>query len=214
MKDLYCISGLGADHRLFAHLAIPGYRLVAVPWVPHTATDDMASYAAKLFKTIPAENPAIAGFSLGGMLATEMCLQNGLTNVLLISSAKTKKELGYDSRILKWLSRSEVIPEPMFGHPFSLGLYLLGARSDEEKALLQQVIRDSSPAFVKHCVDMLLHWQNDTIPAAVKHIHGTADLVIRPDGVYADAWVTDGSHLMIYNRASEVSSQLAAWLPA
>lgn len=208
-RKIYCISGLGADHRFFTKLSIPGYTLVPVPWVPHSEDDTLPTYAMKMYASIPEEHPTIIGLSFGGMLATEIHKKVPQTRVMLVSSAKTKGELGYDSALLRWLSRAEVIPAAWFVDPNAFILFMLGAETDEEKAMFREMISAGDPSFVKWCAHAILHWENETVPEGLFHVHGTADRVIRPGNVQPDKWVKDGSHIMIYNRPEAVAQALA-----
>jgi len=210
--NIYCISGLGADHRLFSQLQIPGCRFVAVPWVPWHEEDHMTSYAKRMFQTIPEENPIVLGLSFGGMLTTEIAKAFTVRKAIIVSSAKTRNEAGYKNSFINWLNRSQLVPANLFNYPFRFELFSLGAETQKERSLLRNVIRDGNPAFVKSCVNALLTWENDTIPAGIVHIHGTKDRVLYPGNVHPDHWVQGGSHIMIYNRAAEVSGLIAAHL--
>ncbi len=214
MKKIFCISGLGADHRIFKNIYIAGFELVPVPWLPIHKTDNMSSYALRLAQTIPDPEPIILGLSLGGMLATEIRKQQSVSKVIIISSAKTKKELGYNNKLLVWLSRINIVPNFIFNKTALFQMYFLGASTKDEKSLMKQIIRESDPTFVKHAIDMLLNWCNDTIPKGITHIHGTADRVIYPKNVHPDYWIKSGSLIMIYNKADEVNMILKEILSA
>ncbi len=212
MKNIYCISGLGADHRLFMNISVPGYNLVPVPWVPLDAQDEMSGYAMKMAKTIPEKGPIILGLSLGGMLAIEIAKAMPVGKVIIVSSAKTRAELGYDNMFFRLFGRAGILPEAIINRTSSLQLYFLGAQSEDDRQLLKAVIRDADPVFVKRAVDMLLRWENASIPDRITHIHGTGDRTIRPSNVHPDHWVEGGSHIMIYNRADEINKLLAGCL--
>ena len=77
----------------------------------------MNTYATKMAQIIIEPNPIIIGFSFGGMLATELAKQHPDWKIFIISSAKTRAELGYDNNLLKWVSRNEIIPAPLFNIP-------------------------------------------------------------------------------------------------
>ena len=205
MQRIYCISGLGADHRLFKNLSIEHYELVPLPWAPYDRTDNMSSYADKMAKNIPGENAIIIGLSFGGMLAIEIAKKHPAWKIFLVSSAKTTSELGYNSSFLRWVSRKEVIPSIFFNRPSFIRLFLLGAQNAEEKKLISLIMRNSDRDFNRWSVNTLLTWNNLTYPQNITHIHGTSDKVIRPANVHPDHWIEKGSHIMIYNRAREVS---------
>ena len=73
MTTIHCISGLGADQRIFQKLQIPGAVLKPVPWPDFDKYDELACYAQKVAALIP-EGPdeVILGLSFGGMLASEI----------------------------------------------------------------------------------------------------------------------------------------------
>ena len=195
---------------MFANLRIDGYNLVPVPWVPHEEADTLSSYAMKMASSIPEANPMILGLSFGGMLTVEIAKNMPVSAALLVSSAKTGTESGYRQKILQ--NALTFIPEFLFVNPHPVQLYHLGAKTSEEKDLLRKVISQADPKFVKWAVGALLHWNNTEYPPSIYHIHGTNDKVIYPDKIKPNVWITDGSHIMIYNRAVEVSIVIRAYL--
>ena len=205
VKNIYCISGLGADHRFFGNLRIDGYSFLPVPWVAFSSDDDMRSYALKMYHSIPEKDPLILGLSFGGMLTVEMCNSGVIQKGIIVSSAKTKTELGYSNPVLKMVYDLKILPAKLFTTPFNIVLYSLGANTNEEKTLLRDIISKSDPAFVTWCIKTLLSWENMEIPSGISHIHGTADRTISPKYITTDYWVDGGSHIMVYNRGEEIS---------
>jgi pimeloyl-ACP methyl ester carboxylesterase len=212
MKNIYCISGLGADYRLFCNLEVEGYHFVTLPWADFDNSDDMSTYAEKMYRMIPEPEPIILGLSFGGMLTTEICKIHEVRQAFVVSSAKTRAELGY--QIPSWFvhGTTSVLPLASFNTPFWFALDRLGAQTDEEKKLLRQVMSDANPKFVKWCIKTLLSWTNTEVPAGIIHIHGTKDRVIPGSKVNANHWIKDGSHIMIYNRAAEINKLISSAL--
>ncbi len=205
MKKIYCISGLGADHRLFGKLSIPGYELVPMPWLPFDTNDDMVSYASKMATLIDDKAAVIIGLSFGGMLATEIAKTHPDYKAFLVSSAKQTSEIKiHGGAVSKWLIRSMIVPPSLLNIPSFTTLRYLGAITKEEKTLLSMLIRDSDGKFMKWALKAVASWQNEIIPSNVVQIHGTADKTIPSAGVHPDFWIEGGSHIMIYNRAEEV----------
>jgi len=206
MKNIYCISGIGADHRLFKKLSVPGYTLVALPWVPFESNDNMASYAMKMFACIPEKSPVIIGLSFGGMLAIEIAKAHPECTVFIVSSAKKSSEVKiHGGALSRWLIRSMVLPARFFIIPSATAIYYLGAQDEGEKQLLRQIMRDSNGRFMKWALKAIATWHNDVLPAGGVHIHGTNDKTIPSSGVHPDYWIEGGGHTMIYNRADEVA---------
>ena len=205
MKKIYCISGLGADHRLFGKLSIPGYELIPMPWLPFDTNDDMVSYASKMATLINDKAAIIIGLSFGGMLATEIAKTHPDYKAFLVSSAKIVSEIKiHGGAVSKWLIRSMIVPPSLLNIPSFTTLRYLGAITKEEKTLLSLFIRDSDGRFMKWALKAIATWKNKIIPPNVIHIHGTADKTIPSAGVHPDYWIEGGSHIMIYNRASDI----------
>jgi len=207
MRKIYCISGLGADQRFFDRLDIPGHELVALPWVPYDKYDDMASYAAKIIAPVQEQDAIIIGLSFGGMLAVEAAKMHPSWRIFLVSSAKTKRELGYDkgTSLLVWLIKNSVVPAFVFNRPNPVIFARMGAVTAEDKKLVTAVFNDSDAVFMRWCVQRLIDWENNMVPTNVTHIHGTNDQVIASANVHPDYWIAGGTHMMIYDRAGEVS---------
>jgi len=204
MSRIYCISGLGADQRIFQKLHIDGCDLVPLNWVPYDKHDDLPCYAQKLAARIEDKLPVILGVSFGGMLAVEIAKQQPTKKVFIVSSAKTKAELGHPGNFLKWLINSKILPGAVFTTPNRYTLDFFGAETEDEKALLRDIIRRSDGAFMKWALKALISWESNTWPANVTHIHGTTDKIIPAANVHPDFWIDGGTHIMVYNRAAEV----------
>ena len=80
-----------------------------------------------------------------------------------------------------------------------------GTLDQEGAEYVNHIMRRSNGRFYRWCVHTLLFWNRRSFTPNVVHIYGTADRVIRRANVHADHWIKDGSHLMIYNRAAEIS---------
>jgi pimeloyl-ACP methyl ester carboxylesterase len=203
LKRIYCISGLGADHRVFANIHIEGYELVAVLWVKPAKGEPLATYAMRLCEQIPEQAPVIIGLSLGGMLASEIAKLKPEARVFIVSSACTAKELVFNGVFTKWLATAGAVP-PVTMIPARL-IFYLGGHTKEERNLLYRMFVETDPNFISWGIKAILLWENAIRPANVYHIHGTSDRLILPGFVHADAWVKDGSHFLIYDHAAEVN---------
>ena len=214
MQRIYCISGMGADERVFRKLSIPGYEFVPVKWVAYDKKDTLSTYARKLTLQIPGDNPIVLGLSLGGMLSVEIGKIIKASKIFLISSAKTSSELpriGQKPFLKNLIQR---LPSGFFGHTSLMNTKMIGAENDEDRKLLVDMMRDTDPGFIKWSLGAVVGWNNNIYPKEVIHIHGTADRIIPAKNVKPDHWIKGGSHIMIYNRADEVSRIISGYLSA
>jgi pimeloyl-ACP methyl ester carboxylesterase len=207
VKNIYCISGLGADSSIFKKVEVKGYALHHVQWTSLDKDDTVADYASKLSAQVP-DDSYLIGLSFGGMLAVEIAKIKPLKKVVLISSAKTRSEIPDFNNILTWFITHRLIPHFLFTSANKYVFEYFGAETDEEKELLRQIFKHSDGQFMSRAMRMVTLWDNATIPTNVKHIHGTADRIIPPDLIKADYWVQGGTHIMIYNRAEEINKIL------
>jgi pimeloyl-ACP methyl ester carboxylesterase len=204
-KKIYCLSGLGADERIFSNLSIQGVQLVHLSWITPDKNDSLPDYARKMAQLINDPEPVIIGMSFGGMLATEIAKSEKVQKAIIISSAKAKDELPDLNIFLKMLIEYRLIPKFLYAIPNPVVNKLFGAATHEEKKLLNSIIGDTDGAFVKWAFRAMLHWQNMETPSPVVHIHGTKDDILPSRLSKPDYWVKDGTHLMIYNRAEEIA---------
>ena len=72
MKYAYLFSGLGADHRAFQYLDVPGYAMIHVKWIEQEKNETLERYVKRLAKQITMPNPVFIGLSFGGMVAIEV----------------------------------------------------------------------------------------------------------------------------------------------
>ncbi len=204
VKNIYCISGLGADSSIFKNVEVKGYTLHHVQWVHLDKDDTVADYARKLSEQIP-DNSNLIGLSFGGMLAVEIAKIKPLNKVVLISSAKTRNEIPDFNNILTWFITHRLIPHFLFTSANKYVFEYFGAETEDEKELIRQIFKNSDGRFMSNAMRMVTLWKNETVPTNIIHIHGTADRIIPPGFIRPDYWLQEGTHIMIYNRAEEIN---------
>ncbi len=202
---LYCISGLGADRRVFDRLSVHA-ELTHLDWIEPLPDEPLTAYAMRLATDIDQDEPyAIAGLSFGGLIATEIAHRLNPVATILISSAATKAELPSIYRLFGGTGIPKVMPEFMFDLPSGFAAFLFGT---DEKEMLDAILEDTDHGFVKWAITELTTWQNDTVPERVFRIHGDHDKVIpAPAGQEYDL-IKDGGHFAIVDRAEAVSTAI------
>ncbi len=206
-KRIYCISGLGADKRLFQNLHIPEADLVHIHWVAHDKNDSLASYAHKLASQVKDSQPILMGVSFGGMLAIEMAKLLNAKSVFLISSVKSASEFPKIYQLAKHLHLVSLIPSFLINHPSFLMNYIFGATAKKDKDLLRDYLKHADPRYIKWALNAILNWENKNQEGII-HIHGSNDkLIPLPDAVTYK--VANGGHFMVYNKADEISKILS-----
>ncbi len=212
MPSIYCLSGLGADQRIFQKLDILGYELVPVHWCAYDKDDDLPDYARKMAMQIPEDNAIIIGVSFGGMLAAEIGKLRPVKKVILISSAKDARELPPVNRFARFMVNNSLIPVSIAKKPSKQIFERFGVETVEEKELLMSILQDTDSGFAKWAIKAIVNWRSTTHSTDILHIHGTDDHMIVPQYIKPDCWIQGGTHFMVYQRADEISDIISAYL--
>lgn len=203
---LYLIPGTGADERLFHALDLRAYDTVNVRLPVGARGEDLPAYAARVAsEQIDTTAPfAILGVSLGGMVATELADQLSPVHVLIVSSAKTRRELppGYrlgrrlpiyrlvGGRTMRWFTkRLQPLVEPL---------------AEVQRELFTDMIYGKNPKFLRRAVGMMVRWGRDEVPSGITHLHGTDDRTLPYRHVAPDFVLLGEGHMLTYSRPEAV----------
>jgi pimeloyl-ACP methyl ester carboxylesterase len=101
-----------------------------------------------------------------------------------------------------------LIPTFLFRQPNAVAHFLFGAKSRNEKRIMNHIISHSDASFVKWSIGAILSWNNKIRPKALYHIHGDKDKILPVRYTKPNAIVKNGSHFMVWTKAKEVSRLL------
>ncbi|HET8574084.1 MAG TPA: alpha/beta hydrolase [Edaphocola sp.] len=208
MKDVWFISGLGADERAFQFLDLKGWNHHFIQWISPADNEPIEAYAQRLLLQIEGTNPVLVGYSFGGMMAIELARLIPAAKVIILASVKNKDELPPWFRLAGQVSAYAFVPTHWILKPMSFYYWLFGAERREDKQLLSEIIQATDLDFLAWAMKVITRWQNDFIPPNLVHIHGTVDRVLPYRYVQADISVEDAGHFMLVTRAAEVSGIL------
>ncbi len=208
--NLYFISGLGADKRIFEKLKLPEvFSIHHIEWLPVLKKESLEHYCRRLSEQIDGSCPfSLVGLSFGGIIATEMSKFLKPEQTVLISSFCLKQEV---SKFYVFLSDSglyKLLPTRIFLKPNHFVYRLFGAYKPATKKLLQNILEDTDPEFFHWALNQLFSWNNDWIPPNLIRIHGTADKVLPYKTNMQAIPVEGGEHLMVYSKSEIVSEIL------
>lgn len=210
---LYLLPGQGSDHRIYQHIQFPdNVDTVHLHFIMPDENEDMTTYAKRMTQYIDTtESFALAGVSLGGMVATEMSRFVHPELIILLSSASSSEEIPetyarYRAHpIYKW------IPSGFFKYATFILQPMYEPDRKTERETCNAMIADKSALFMKRAVHLIVSWNrletdNCTIP--LYQIHGTADHTLPVDLITANTYITNGSHMMTLTQAAEVSAAI------
>lgn len=203
----YFISGLGADSRIFRNLRLPSdVAIVHINWLEPLANEPLIDYCRRLATVIDTtEEFVLIGMSFGGMVATEIAQLTNPKQTIVISSAGSRKDLPWYFRIAGTLKLYKLVSPFLLKSPPPFIYWIFDARTKEERRLLKQYLRNTSPTYLKWAIKAILTWKRVTKPENLLHIHGSADKVLPVTYTDADIIIRGGGHLMVHNMADKIS---------
>jgi|SRR5450755_351971 pimeloyl-ACP methyl ester carboxylesterase len=205
--NLYFVSGLGADKRMFQKLKLGDEWMIHhVEWVAVRDDESLETYCHRLSEQIDRTKPFILiGLSFGGIVAIQLAKLFSPVQTVIISSFCFKKEVSNFYILLCKTRIFKLLPVRFFLKPNKIIFRMFGANSADEKDLLTQILLDTDAKFFRWAIYQLFSWEYEWIPVSFLHIHGTADKILHYRSNMAAIPVEGGEHLMVYSRAGEVS---------
>ncbi len=208
-REIYLVSGLGADWRVFHRLQLEGYRPVHLSWERPRRGEPIEAYARRLLAQVTTENPILVGLSFGGLMVVEMAKLCNPAQVIVISSAVTADEIPAYFKVFRWLPLQLVVPfKQLLWAAYGVLNWLFDLDQPDDRSLFKQVLVDTDPFFLKWAMNRVVGWRNQVVPDNLVHIHGGRDRIFPVGRRRADVVLPDGGHLMVLNRAPAISQLL------
>lgn len=208
MKHIYCISGFGADERVFSKLDFGDNDVHFIPWKIPEKHETIDSYATRMQKDIQHANPILVGLSFGGMMSIEIAKLISVEKVVLLSSISTRRELPLYMKIAGNLRLNRIIPMKPYPILEPIENYNLGVETKEEKILLREYRHNLNLQYSNWAMNEVVNWKNEWIPPNLVNIHGSNDHIFPIRYVKADYVIKGGGHLLPMNNADEVTEIL------
>jgi pimeloyl-ACP methyl ester carboxylesterase len=212
VKTVYCISGLGADEKVFSRLTIEGYSLVYLQWLTPLKKETIQQYARRMAEGIQDESPILAGVSFGGMMCIEISKFLKTEKVILISSIQSHKEMPAWMRWSGKFRLNKLIPLRPYKMLEPIENKRMGVTSKEDLAIVRNYRKNVSQVYLDWAIQVILHWRNDWQPTHMYHIHGDKDKIFPIKKLSPTYIIKDAGHFMVYNKATEVSALVKAIL--
>ncbi len=208
-RKIYCIPGFGADDKIFNNLSIDHAELIFINWLKPSPKEPYKDYVLRMAEKIQEDNPIIIGVSFGGMVALEIARIRPVKQVVLVSSIKNTDELPRKWKLIGRLRLNHIFPIKRIQSNerfFAMANKRLGAFTSEEQDFANNYRRIIDKDYMIWALNQILNWRNTAVPANVVHIHGDADLIFPIKPLKPTHVIKSGTHMMIVNRAAEISA--------
>jgi pimeloyl-ACP methyl ester carboxylesterase len=206
---VYFISGLAADSRVFKYIQLPVHcEAVYLDWIDPLKNESLRDYALRLAEKIDVNEPfAIAGLSMGGMIASEISRKLNASVTILISSIPVSTHLPGYFKVAGLLRLQKAVPVSLVKSAAVIKR-LFTAETNEDKMMMRQIIKESDDDFIRWAMDAVLKWENENPPLSYIHIHGTGDEVLPIRYTKPTHIIPKAGHLMIMTHAKQVNQVL------
>jgi pimeloyl-ACP methyl ester carboxylesterase len=206
---IYLVPGLGNDKRIFKNLIeyFQDYKLEILVHLPFLSLEEtLCQYAKRLIQKVGEfdEDSIIIGFSLGGLIATEMSKIINFKKVILISTVKHKLELPTVIRVASKFNFQ--IPASFIKKTIGSISLMLGVTDRVGANYISEIIGDADSQHIIWAQKAASSWNNILIPDNYIHIHGTRDEIFTINFVKASHIIKLGTHYMIMDRAEEIAN--------
>jgi pimeloyl-ACP methyl ester carboxylesterase len=212
----YFIGGFATDRRLYAHQLEKIHDSVYLPFPKPEKSDTLESYALKFIPLIDQGLPFnIVGQSMGGLIVMELARHIHAEKIILISSVKSRSEMPARFNLLRRTGLHRIVPGAAIIAGTQLGTLLLPEmyRTKGMRRLCLDMTYQNGAQFLHWCTHAIMHWKG-TAPLRndIIHIHGTKDEMFPVKYVKNIIPVQGGTHLMLLNRAAEITDILISRL--
>ena len=206
MRHIYCISGFGADDRVFSELNFKDTEVHFIAWADPLKNEPIEEYARRMSEQIKHDNPILFGLSFGGIMSIEIAKIILTSKVIIISSIKSFHEMPMWMRLTGKLKLDKIFPLKTFWFIEPIENYNLGIENKEELKLVKQYRKTVGQQYTNWATHQILNWKNEWLPENLTHIHGGKDHIFSIKNIKADYIIPDGGHFMIMNRSEKVNS--------
>ena len=204
-KTIYCISGLGADEKIFRNLSMNGTQLEYISWLKPLEGERIQAYASRMASSISHSDPVLLGVSFGGMIGIEIAKQMKLEKLIIISCIKSANELPRWMRVAGKMKLNKFLPTRSYKFTEKIDNNRIGVTTEEEREMVKAYRRAADPYQLEWSINEVLNWKNDWQPENMMHIHGDMDKIFPMKNTKPTHIIKEGTHMIIYNRAAEIS---------
>ncbi|MFW5657695.1 MAG: alpha/beta fold hydrolase [Bacteroidota bacterium] len=207
---IYLFPGQGSDERVFQKLQFPdGYKVICMEYPIPEKSQSLKSFANTFIQEIDTSLPyTLIGYSLGGMVCTELTDILNPEKTIIISSAKCRHELPGRYTFQKYVPINRILPKQMIKLGALALQPIVEPDRNKEKEIFKAMLKAKEPVYLKRTSNMIINWSRNKSPENIIHIHGNKDHTIPVRNVKHDYLIEGGSHMMVLTRSAIINEVL------
>lgn len=150
-------------------------------------------------------SPVLLGVSFGGMIAIEITKHIPVEKLIIVSSIKSASELPRWMKLTAKLQLHKILPTGSYKITEKYDNNRLGITTEEERKMVNAYRGKKDPVYYDWALHQVFNWRNDWYPKDIIHIHGDHDKIFPVRNLHPTHVIRGGSHIMVLNKAGEVS---------
>ncbi len=171
--NIYCLSGLGADERLFTHFEPEFGTVKPIQYIdPINKDESIQSYSLRLSNAIDDTVPFIlVGISLGGIIATEIARIKEPIGIIFLSTIKSAQEKSYRFGFIRKI-------KGIFTFKWTqkhISWFRWYFYNNQEYLLFKSMLLDTSTFFGQWAIEQVINWKGSKVHLPYIHINGKKD---------------------------------------
>ena len=205
------MPGLAANSKIFDRIRLPieQFELHYLEWIMPTSIDEsIEKYAKRMCEYITEKECVLIGVSFGGILVQEMSKIITIKQLIIISSIKNNRELPKRLQLAKVTKAYKLFPKNNLSSLENIVSKVFGKMAQKRIEQYRIFLSVRNPLYLKWAIYTSLHWKQEESLSNILHIHGTQDHIFPIKNISNCNEIEGGTHVMILNRAKEISSVL------
>lgn len=210
--NAYIIPGFAADDRMFKNFKLEDCNTTYLNWGNFNGEKSYAEYAKRVIvPQIDTDKPIVlVGFSMGGMVASELSRLIEVDKLIFIASAKNKNELPKGKvAALKVLRPHHYMNQKRLVGIVKTFAPIFKFANKEHQKLVQAMIGDLPNGIVEFGLNSFIKWDREESPNQdYLHIHGKQDKLLSIKRIKNKIEVEGGHFLLKTNESTKIVNQL------
>jgi pimeloyl-ACP methyl ester carboxylesterase len=190
--------------------SLPNIDTFCLNWIEPNPNEKINDYSKRMINQIDIskDDVTLVGHSFGGVVAQEIASIRRISQIILISSIKSRREMPYMFKLLRPLFLYKIFSKKISTRTIKFWGKTHGFETKKDMTLFNSMVNNQSNNYLQWALKELSSWQEPSIPNTTKltQIHGTDDktfpikLIDKPN-----ISIQNGSHIFIYKQPEIVS---------
>lgn len=209
-KHVYFVPGMAAGFEIFRNIKFPEnqFEVHILEWLIPEGSETLLEYAKRMAAMVLEPNAILIGVSFGGVVVQEMNSFLKLDKLIIISSVKTRKELPSRMKFASLTKIYKLLPTGLVLSADDLTKFAVGPKSKKRLKLYQEYLQVRDKKYLDWAIEKMMNWSRTEGIKGVIHLHGDRDPVFPIKYIEDCIVIKGGTHIMILNKAREISDKL------